>query len=317
MKLTDVDLIVITGAGSGIGRAVALRFAARGAHVVVADINKDSADATAELITAAGGTAVARRLDVADADDFEEFARWVHDEHGVPGVVVNNAGIGAMAPVVDTSESDWDRIIGINLLGVVTGARIFAQQMVDAGKPGQIVNVASAAAFAPLPNLASYSATKYAVKMLSDCIRAELAPAGIGVSVICPGIVKTNLFVTAQHPGVTAEEAAHRTHIAGASTDRLRAFHIISGPDVVARAVDRAVRYNLRTVLVRPEAYLVYALRRVSPSALRGGTNLVFGVRTVQLGLRLSRNPLVARIIGKETSPIPATTPTAVGNATR
>lgn len=99
---------------------------------------------------------------------FGAFAAQVQAEHGVCDVMVDNAGIGSFGEVVTTTETEWDRIVGINLLGVVHGTRLFAQQMVDAGKRGHIVNVASAAAFVALPNLASYSTTKYAAHPRSD-----------------------------------------------------------------------------------------------------------------------------------------------------
>ncbi|MGC7322306.1 SDR family NAD(P)-dependent oxidoreductase, partial [Mycobacteroides abscessus subsp. massiliense] len=141
MKRSDIKLVVVTGAGSGIGRAAAERFAQLGARVIVSDINEVAAEATVAAIRDAGGDSCARRLDVTDVNEFEDFARWVQSEHGVCDVVVNNAGIGILGEVIDTTESDWDRIVGINLLGMVHGARLFAQQMVDANKPGHIVNV--------------------------------------------------------------------------------------------------------------------------------------------------------------------------------
>ncbi|EFV12058.1 SDR family NAD(P)-dependent oxidoreductase [Segniliparus rugosus] len=298
MKLENVKLVVVTGAGSGIGRVTAQRFARLGARVVASDINAESAEATAAAIREQGGEAYARHLDVTDVAEFEEFADWVRAEHGVCDVVVNNAGIGILGEVIDTTEADWDRIIGINLLGMVHGARLFAKQMIDAGKPGHVVNIASAAAFLPMASLASYSTTKYAVKMFTDCIRAEFAPHRIGASVICPGPVLTNIFASATHTGASAEDAQQRSSVTGAAFEKIRSLHLISGPENVAKAIEGAVRHNRKTVLVRPEAYLVYAMRRLSPALLRTISGLVFNQRTVDLLYRLGKNPRVARLIG-------------------
>lgn len=300
MNRHDVRLVVITGAGGGIGRASAQRFARSGARVIVSDINGTAAKETAALIDAEGGDAHARVLDVTDAAAFEAFAQWVHDEHGVGDVVVNNAGIGIAGEVIDTTEADWDRIIGINLLGVVHGARLFAQQMIAAKKPGHIVNVASAAAFLPMQNLASYSTTKAAVKMLSDCLRAELAPDRIGVSAICPGIIKTNIFAAATHSAVGDADAAHRSRLADAATDRLRSLKLISGPDKVARAIEKSVYRNRGTVLVRPEAYGVYVLRRLAPSVLRTLSSIGSRSQTINIGVRLGGWAPVAKLIGMQ-----------------
>ena len=168
-------LVVVTGAGSGIGRATALGFAANGARVVAADLNLAAATSVSELIAGRGGAAYARQVDVADAADMERFANWVRTEAGVPDVVVNNAGIAVVGPLLAHTEEDWQRIIGVNLLGVARGCRLFGAQMAERGTGGHLVNIASAAAFAPSATLPAYATTKAAVRMLSECLRAELA----------------------------------------------------------------------------------------------------------------------------------------------
>ncbi len=180
-------LVVVTGAGSGIGRAIALGFAANGARIVVADLDLAAATSVCELIAARGGTAHARQVDVSAAADMERFADWVRTEVGVPDVVVNNAGIAIVGPLLAHTEEDWQRIVGVNLLGVVRGCRLFGTQMAERGTGGHLVNIASAAAYAPSASLPAYAATKAAVRMFSECLRAELASAGIGVTAICPG----------------------------------------------------------------------------------------------------------------------------------
>lgn len=290
-------LVVITGAGSGIGRATAERYGRTGARIIVSDIDLDAAEVTAAAIRAVGGRAEARRLDVTDVAAFEQFAESVRADHGVCDLMVNNAGIGIVGEIVDTSQTDWDRIVGINLLGMVHGSRIFGRQMLEAGVHGHIVNVASAAAFLPMAELASYSTTKAGVKAFSDSIRAELAQHGIGVSTICPGPIATNIFASATHTGTAADEAAVRSSLTAALFDRARALHIFPGPDTVARAIDSAVRLDRGTALVRPEAYLVYALRRSAPALLRNGSAAICNSKSVDLLYRVGRSPGISALL--------------------
>jgi NAD(P)-dependent dehydrogenase (short-subunit alcohol dehydrogenase family)/pimeloyl-ACP methyl ester carboxylesterase len=254
-------LAVVTGAGSGIGRATALALAAAGAEVIAADINLDSARATAgeaELIHAI-------QVDVGDAGAMEAFAADVESEYGVPSVVVNNAGIGIGGPFLDTTLADWERIVDINLWGVVHGCRLFARQMVEAGVEGQILNTASMAAYTPSRLLPAYSTTKAAVLMLSECLRAELAGAGIGVTAICPGVIDTNITRTTHIVGVSTEEERRRQEQAARAYGR-RGYT----PDRVAAAILRAVRRNPAVLPVAPEAHVARAISRLSPAVLRG-----------------------------------------------
>ncbi|MCQ0005495.1 SDR family NAD(P)-dependent oxidoreductase [Actinomadura madurae] len=156
----DGALAVVTGAGSGIGRAVALALAEGGASVVAADIDLPAAERTAVLAKTLGAGGTAYEVDVADAAAMEAFAAEVKEAHRVPDIVVNNAGIAVAGSFLDTGVEDWEHILGVNLWGVVHGCRLFGRQMRDRvhalpNKPdkpnfgGHIVNIASAAAFAP------------------------------------------------------------------------------------------------------------------------------------------------------------------------
>ncbi|MGV9412924.1 SDR family NAD(P)-dependent oxidoreductase [Nocardia sp. NPDC003693] len=272
MKLNDIDprLVVVTGAGSGIGRAVALRYARGGAQVVVSDIDKDAALATVALIQAEGRRAVAMQLDVTDPGAWAAFARDVHADHGVPDVLVNNAGILVSGAFLDLEPADWDRQLGVNLLGVVHGCRTFGRLMIEEGARGHIVNIASAAAFTPTPVMSAYSVSKAGVKMLTECLRLELAPKGVGVSAICPGVINTNIGDHAVTVGVDPVLVERGKEIARQVQDlaaRLP-FSPLS-PDLVARAVVRAVRFDLAVVPVRTEAWLGYFLPRIAPGVNR------------------------------------------------
>ncbi|MFF0610978.1 SDR family NAD(P)-dependent oxidoreductase [Nocardia tengchongensis] len=272
MKLNTIDpkLVVVTGAGSGIGRATALRFARMGSQVIVTDIDKDAALSTVALIQAQGRRAVAAQLDVTDPHAWAGFARDVHADHGGPDVLVNNAGILVSGAFLDLEPEDWARQLEVNLLGVVHGCRSFGRLMIDEGKRGHIVNIASAAAFTPTPVMSAYSVSKAGVKMLSECLRLELAPKGVGVSAICPGVINTNIARHAVAVGVDPrlmERGQQLTEQIQALAERLP-FSPMS-PDLVARAVVRAIRYDLAVVPVRTEAWLGYFMLRLAPGVNR------------------------------------------------
>ncbi|GBE64807.1 putative oxidoreductase EphD [Mycobacterium sp. MFM001] len=262
---TDM-LVSVTGAGSGIGRATAFGFAREGAEVVVSDIDEAAVKDTAAEIAAAGGVAHAYLLDVADAEAVEAFAEQVCAEHGVPDVVVNNAGIGQAGRFLDTPAEQFDRVLDVNFGGVVNGCRAFARRLVERGTGGHIVNVSSMAAYAPSQQLNAYCTSKAAVYMFSDCLRAELDAAGVGLTTICPGVIDTNIVHTTRFdaPSGQIEQAEGRR----AQLEKMFAVRRY-GPDKVADAIVAAVKKNKAIRPVAPEAYALYGLSRVAPQALR------------------------------------------------
>ncbi|MGX1775800.1 SDR family NAD(P)-dependent oxidoreductase [Nocardia brasiliensis] len=292
MKRTNIrpELVVVTGAGSGIGRAIALRFAKAGAHVVVSDLDSDSAHATAAMIHAQGRRATAAELDVTDPDAWEAFARNVLADHGVPDVLVNNAGMLVSGAFVDLSPADWERQLSVNLFGVVYGCRVFGKQMIDNGTRGHIVNIASAAAFTPTPVMSAYSVSKAGVKMLTECLRLEFGPKGIGVSAICPGVINTNIGEHAVTVGVDQELVTRGKELARRVQEVVAElpFSPLS-PDLVARAAQRAVRYDLAVVPVRAEAWLGYFLLRIAPGVNRRIAQPLDIARMERIGRRALR----------------------------
>ncbi|MGW2617928.1 SDR family oxidoreductase [Streptomyces sp. NPDC001500] len=258
-------LVLVTGAGSGIGRATAFAFAEAGARVIAVDRDGEAAARTAELSSLIGAPgAWAETVDVSDEQAMEKLAAKVHAEHGVVDVLVNNAGIGLSGSFFDTTSDDWRKVLDVNLWGVIHGCRLFGRQMAERGQGGHIVNTASAAAYQPSKALPAYSTSKAAVLMLSECLRAELAGRGIGVSAICPGLVNTNITDTATFVGVDAEEERRRQK-RSTRAYRLRNYP----PEKVAEAILRAVLLDEAVVRVTPEAKVSYALSRFLPKALR------------------------------------------------
>jgi NAD(P)-dependent dehydrogenase (short-subunit alcohol dehydrogenase family)/pimeloyl-ACP methyl ester carboxylesterase len=259
------QLVLVTGAGSGIGRATALAFAEAGARVIAVDKDAESAARTAESARGIGAAeAWAETVDVSDERAMEKLAAKVHADHGVLDVLVNNAGTGLAGSFFDTTPEHWRRVLDVNLWGVIHGCRLFGRRMTERGQGGHIVNIASAAAFQPSRALPAYSTSKAAVLMLSECLRAELAGQGIGVTAICPGPVNTPITTTATFVGVDAEEEQRRRK-RSARLYGLRNYP----PEKVADAILRAVVRDDAVVAVTAEARGAHALARFAPWALR------------------------------------------------
>jgi NAD(P)-dependent dehydrogenase (short-subunit alcohol dehydrogenase family)/pimeloyl-ACP methyl ester carboxylesterase len=259
------QLVLVTGAGSGIGRATALAFAEARARVVAVDIDGERAAATAERALRLGAAgAWAHAVDVGDEQAMEKLADTVHREHGVVDVLVNNAGVGISGRFLDTTVADWRRTLDVNLWGVIHGCRLFGARMAERAEGGHIVTVASAAAYQPSRLLPVYGTTKAAVLMLTECLRAEFADAGIGVTAVCPGFVNTGITGRTRFTGVPPQEQ-QRLRRQAARLFAMRGYP----PEKVAAAVVRAVIRNTAVVPVTPEAHALRLLGRLSPAAGR------------------------------------------------
>ncbi|MET9376225.1 SDR family oxidoreductase [Streptomyces sp. NPDC002992] len=259
------QLVLVTGAASGIGRATAFAFAEAGARIVAVDRDGEGAARTAEMSRLIGAPdAWGETVDVSDEQAMEKLAVKVASEYGIVDVLVNNAGIGLSGSFFETTTEEWKKVLDVNLWGVIHGCRIFGGQMAARGQGGHIVNTASAAAFQPSRALPAYGTSKAAVLMLSECLRAELAGQGIGVSAICPGIVNTNITATARFAGVGEEEQKRRQKEAS----RLYGLRNYP-PEKVAEAILRAVVRNQAVVPVTPEARGAHFLSRFAPRTLR------------------------------------------------
>ncbi len=257
MNLQD-RVVVITGAGSGIGRATALLFAKHGARIAACDLDQHRLDT---LATELGDRAlVLRRVDVADRAQMSAFAGAVHALAPAADVVVNNAGVGLGGNFLDTSLDDFDWIIGINLRGVIHGCHFFAPNMVEAKRGGQIVNISSILGIYGAPSVTAYAATKFAVRGFSESLRAELAPHKIGVTAICPGLINTAIIEDGRLAG---------ERLAATKDKMLATFRKGLAPEKVAEAILGAVHSNPAVRTVGTDARVIAAFQRIAPRALR------------------------------------------------
>jgi NAD(P)-dependent dehydrogenase (short-subunit alcohol dehydrogenase family) len=259
--LTD-RVVVITGAGSGIGRELALLCAERGAHLALCDINDAGLADTAEAAGTFGAQVLTSRVDVSDAEAMTRFARATIDRFGRVDLLINNAGVGLVGGLLDTSGKDWQWLIGINLMGVVHGCDAFLPTMVESGRGGHVVNLSSAAGLLANPQLTAYSATKFAVFGLSEALRMELKPHGIGVTAVCPGIINTAITQTSPIRG-DGDLNERRDRLA--SSYQKRGYTAKR----VARNILRAVDRNHAVAPVAAEAHVMYALSRTAPPLAR------------------------------------------------
>lgn len=250
---------LVTGAGSGIGRETALALAREGANLIICDVNEASLEAVRTELGAR--CLLAQRVDVSSIDQMRAFADSVHALVPALDILVNNAGVGMVGNILTTSYEDWQWLIGINLWGVIHGCQLFAPKMVARGQGGHIVNLSSILGFNPTPNIAAYSCSKFGVFGLSLCTASDLKEHGIGVSVICPGIINTNITRAARFTGPVTEEMK----------SKMQAFYVKRnyGPDKVARAIVAAIRHNRTIVPVSPESWFAYYLNRLWPAGNR------------------------------------------------
>lgn len=193
MSLDHPRTAVITGAGSGIGRALALALTSRGYRVGIADIDEEAAARTLEMVREAGGAGETWVCDVGDIEQVTAMADHFFEEWGKVGLLVNNAGIGGGGYIGETSMEDWRAVVNTNLWGVVHGCHAFLPRMKEQGS-GHIVNTASIAGQVPVIGFAPYNTTKAAIISFSETLLMEAAPFNIGVTVLCPSMVPTNIL---------------------------------------------------------------------------------------------------------------------------
>jgi NAD(P)-dependent dehydrogenase (short-subunit alcohol dehydrogenase family) len=195
MKDFEGRTAVVTGAASGIGRAMAERFAAEKMNVVLADVQEDALDLVQRVMADAGASVIAVKTDVRRLDQVESLRDAAIDAFGKVHVLCNNAGVGAGALTWETTNADWEWVLGVNLWGVIHGVRAFVPAMIAHGEEGHVVNTASMAGMVAGPFMAPYNVSKFGVVALSETLWHDLriANSKISVSVLCPGFVNTNI----------------------------------------------------------------------------------------------------------------------------
>jgi 3-oxoacyl-[acyl-carrier protein] reductase len=242
MKRLEQRIAIVTGAGQGIGRAIALGLVREGARVAIADVNEESANTVKNEIEASGGRALAIRTDVSNEDSVQAMVEKSLKEFGRVDILVNNAGIFPASPVEEMSEEDWDRVIGTNLVGAFLCSRAVVPKFLEQGA-GRIIGITSGRALQGAKNGAHYAASKAGIIGFSKSLALELAPHRITVNVICPGITDT-----AQPRGHQTEEQLY------AQAQRIPLGRIGQPEDLVGSAVflasDAAAFITGQTLLV-------------------------------------------------------------------
>jgi NAD(P)-dependent dehydrogenase (short-subunit alcohol dehydrogenase family) len=254
------SVAVVTGAASGIGRGLAEELARRGSEVILADLQIELAEEVAAAIRASGGNAQASRLDVSEASAVDALLRDTVERTGRLDYLFNNAGIGVAGAFEKHTLEDWDRIIGVNLRGVIHGVHSAYPIMQRQGF-GHLVNTASLAGLVPSAGMVAYTATKHAVVGLSTALRAEVAADGIRVSVLCPGVIRTAILEGGGKFGkVYAENIDMEQQ--GKMLAQLKPML----PDQFARQALNAIARNAAIIVLPSWWKLFWWLNRLSPA---------------------------------------------------
>jgi NAD(P)-dependent dehydrogenase (short-subunit alcohol dehydrogenase family) len=252
MEELSGKVAVVTGAASGIGEALARRFAEEGMRVVLADVERD---ALARVARDFGQDALAVPTDVSRLADVEALARATVDKFGAVHVVCNNAGVAAAGPCWEVSDADWQWVLGVNLWGVIHGVRVFVPLMIRQGTEGHVVNTASMAGLISGPMNGVYSVTKYGVVALSEALHLDLALAGsrVKTSVLCPGWVNTRIADSDRNRPASAPLPSWQPN--DPNMEQVIRQMLASGlaPDRVAGLVVDAIRAERLYVLTHPE----------------------------------------------------------------
>lgn len=258
MPLPREPRAVVTGAGSGLGRAFCIELARQGGRILAADIDLARAEETVRLVEGVGGKAVARRCDVAIAEEVAALVTAVDEAYGGVDLVINNAGVAVGGPVGVVPLDEWRWILGVNLWGVIHGCHSFVP-IFRAHGSGHIINVASAAGLLSAPEMAPYNVTKSGVVALSETLSAELTGTGVVVTVLCPTFFRTNI-ARASH--------TYTDRASSEDVERVMDRSKIQAPDVARYALDAAARGDLYA-LPHADGRWMWRVKRLAPEAFQ------------------------------------------------
>ena len=258
MKIERGMAAVVTGAGSGFGRACSLALAKRGVRVVVSDLDLDRARETAELIAAAGGEAQTVRCDVGQAEQVEDLARFAERAYGHTDVLVNNAGLAVAGRIGEIPLEDWKLEVDVNLMGVIYGCHYFVPKM-RARKRGAVLNVASAAGLLSAAMMGPYNVTKAGVIALSETLATEVHGDGIAVTALCPTFFQTQIHLATRAPDALKKATERLITKSSWSADRVA--------EAALRGLERGELY----VIPQLDGKLAWRLKRVIGAAFYGG----------------------------------------------
>ena len=242
---------VVTGGGSGIGAAMAEAFAALGSKVVLADVDEVGMSRVAGAIRGAGGEVIGVATDVTELAAVKKLAERTVDAFGAVHIVCNNAGVGVYGPLSESTERDWQWVVNVNLWGVVYGIQAFVPLILAQNQGGHIVNTASMAGLAGMPGLGVYCATKFAVVGLTESLNRELHGTGVGASVLCPMVVKTQINQSERNRPADLRNAGAREP--SLADMQLTASRSIEATDVAARVV-AGIREKALYILTHEES---------------------------------------------------------------
>jgi NAD(P)-dependent dehydrogenase (short-subunit alcohol dehydrogenase family) len=276
MRLPERPRAVITGAGSGLGRALCLELAQRQGRLLVSDVNEAEARETVRRVGLAGGEAWAVACDVTRPEQVDALASECERVLGGVDLVVNNAGVAVAGEVGKLPLGEWKRVLDVNLWGVIHGCHSFVPLLRRQGS-GHVLNISSAAGLLSAPFMAPYNASKAAVVSLSETLLAELRPAGIGVSVVCPTFFRTN--IAAAWHAEPDEEGQRLRALAAMLVDRSPV-----GPDEIARACVRGVEEDAFYVVPMSAGRWLWRIKRLAPEGIAQGGRLLEKLLRARVG---------------------------------